>query len=78
MASYSGHIDVVRWLVSELGCDATAERNHNGWTALLWACDGGRLDVARYLVAEAGSDVTFERNKVTTASARMLTVLSSL
>ena len=49
MACYGGHSDIVRYLVSELGC-STAYQNKHGNTPLLEACRYGPLTVVEILL----------------------------
>ena len=53
-ASYNGHLDVVRLLLTE-GADITIADN-NGWTALHYASMFGHLDIVRLLLTE-GADI---------------------
>ena len=48
-AYHNGHVDIVRYLVSEQGC-STACQNKNGDTLLHMACREGHLAVAEYLL----------------------------
>ena len=52
-ACYWGHLDIVRYLVSEQGC-STACQNKNGDIPLHVACREGHVDIVRYLVSEQG------------------------
>jgi uncharacterized protein len=53
LASFRGHVGVVRWLLDNGA--ATDERSTTGCTALWLACHGGHLPVARLLL-ERGAD----------------------
>ena len=53
LACYWGHVDIVRYLVSEQSC-STACQKKNGDTLLHEACTGGYLNIVRYLVSEQG------------------------
>ena len=49
-ASAAGHLDVVRYLVAERGCDAECVES-DGETPLLWTCGCGRWFVPRDMMA---------------------------
>ena len=53
VACRRGHVDIVRYLVSEQGCSAVCQ-NKNGNTALHVACYWSHVDIVRYLVSEQG------------------------
>ena len=50
-AARNGHLDVVRYLVTEKNADVDA-RTFEGTTAFGWAVWRGRLEVARWLVEQ--------------------------
>eukprot|EP01006_Ploeotia_vitrea_P060057 TRINITY_DN75235_c0_g1_i1.p1 TRINITY_DN75235_c0_g1~~TRINITY_DN75235_c0_g1_i1.p1 ORF type:complete len:517 (+),score=48.52 TRINITY_DN75235_c0_g1_i1:35-1585(+) len=53
-AAANGHMEVVKWLLSdEGGCDLT-ERDRQEFTALLWAVHNGHLELSRWLIDEKG------------------------
>ena len=49
------HIDVVKYLISEHGCDPMCKDN-NGWTCLHYAGECGSLDIMKYLITECKCD----------------------
>eukprot|EP00980_Cylindrotheca_fusiformis_P026364 scaffold15973_cov120-Cylindrotheca_fusiformis.AAC.5 len=53
-AAGSGHLDIVRYLVEERGCDPDhgqqGKRSFSGRTALHWAARNGHLEIVQYLV----------------------------
>ena len=53
VACHKGHVDIVRYVVSEQGC-STVCQNKNGDTPLHVACYKGHVDIVRYLVSEQG------------------------
>jgi hypothetical protein len=56
-AAGGGWLQVVRWLLGEVGVAADTS-NKDGRTALMWACKNGHAGVVRYLLEEGGADVT--------------------
>jgi ankyrin repeat protein len=64
LASYGGHIGVVRQLLQHTGGRGLNETNGWGATALWWACSYGRVEVVRALLW-AGADRTIARDGVT-------------
>ena len=57
LASLKGHLEVLRYLHREAGCDLNATRE-DGRTAAMAASEGGHLEVLRYLHRDAGCDLT--------------------
>ena len=49
-AAFGGHLEIVRWLVEEIGLPLDAAEK-DGITPLLWALNQGHEEVAAYLVA---------------------------
>ena len=64
-ACYNGHLDVIRYLVTECKCDPMCKSN-NGSTPLHSACYNGHLDVIRYLVTECKCDPMCKSNNGST------------
>ena len=63
-ACRSGHLDVVRYLVSESGC-STARQNKNGYTLLLVACRNRcRAVVELLLTAQDCSTACNEHSRI--------------
>jgi hypothetical protein len=58
LATYYGHLDVVKWLIRE-GGSTTTEANYHNQTALLFAAKNGHLNVGKWLLLEGGSVVYF-------------------
>lgn len=56
-AAHGGHLEVVKFLVEELGADV----HYKGDQALCWAAGLGRLPVVKYLV-KRGADVHADHN----------------
>ena len=56
MACYFGHVDVARWLVTEMHAKINHVSN-DGMSPLLCAVDKGHLHVVQYLIEEALVDV---------------------
>ena len=55
LASYTGHIDIVKYLIEGMGCDVAC-RNKLGNTPLHAAAFKGALDIVQYLIVERGCD----------------------
>ena len=53
VACHKGHVDIVRYLVSEEGC-STACQNNDSDIPLRLAYNGGHVDIVRYFVSEQG------------------------
>ena len=61
VACRGGHVDIVRYLVSERGCNATRNNfNSRGDSSLHVACHAGRVEVVKYLVSERKGVTAFE------------------
>ena len=56
-ASIHGHLDIVLFLVCEIGCDPVST-NSGGQSCLHLAAQNGHLPVIRYLLEEVGCDMT--------------------
>ena len=81
-ACHEGHVHIVRYLVSELGCSAACQ-NRYGDTPLHEACRGGYVDIVRYLVGERGCSTACQNSKGNTplleaCKARWLSVVEIL
>ena len=61
-ACYYGHLDIVKYLVQEQGCDVNST-NINGWHSLIFAVYGGHLDVVDYLLYETAVDINLRDTK---------------
>ena len=57
VASIHGHLDIVQFLVCEIGCDPVST-NSGGQSCLHLAAQHGHLPVMRYLLEEVGCDMT--------------------
>ena len=60
-----GHLEVVKFLIEEKGCDYTLIcRNKEGFaiSPLHSACENGHLDIVRYLVDEQSVDLTYAKS----------------
>ena len=55
LACRNGHLEVVKYLVSEVQCDPNCRTQGNA-TPLHLACQKGHLEVVKYLVCEVQSD----------------------
>ncbi|KAK0530520.1 hypothetical protein OC835_003988 [Tilletia horrida] len=55
LAASSGHLEAVRMLVLQAGCDIN-ERDEAGWTALMWAVSASNLPLVSFLLSN-GADV---------------------
>ncbi|KAK0555746.1 hypothetical protein OC846_000408 [Tilletia horrida] len=55
LAASSGHLEAVRTLVLQAGCDIN-ERDEAGWTALMWAVSASNLPLVSFLLSN-GADV---------------------
>ncbi|KAE8245378.1 hypothetical protein A4X13_0g5953 [Tilletia indica] len=58
LAASSGHLEVVRTLVLQAGCDID-ERDEAGWTALMWAVSASNLPLVSFLLSN-GADVEIQ------------------
>ena len=58
-ACKSGHMGIVKYLVTEQHCDPVC-KNHDGRTPLHEACERGHLDIAKYLVTDQHCDPACE------------------
>jgi hypothetical protein len=56
IAAQNGHVDIVRYLVAELGVNVN-QASKIGATPLYYAAQEGNLDMVRCLVRELGADV---------------------
>lgn len=54
-AAGGGHLDVLVWLLEEVGVGVDAA-NKDGRTALMWGCKAGQLEAVNYLLHGAGAD----------------------
>lgn len=70
-AAGGGHLQVVQYLIHELGCDPGApqwsRRSFGGRTALHWAARNGHVHVVEHLLDECGANVASETQDGTTA-----------
>jgi len=62
MACHNGHVDMVRYLVSEQECNPTCQ-NWNGDTPLHGACHEGHVDVVKYFVTEQGCSAACQNRR---------------
>ena len=60
-AAYNGHLDLVRYFITEHSCSPIAENNYNS-TPLHLACSNGQLNVVQYLISEAHCNPSCEDN----------------
>ncbi|EAX97244.1 hypothetical protein TVAG_037510 [Trichomonas vaginalis G3] len=60
IASYTGHLEVVQYLIS-IGANKET-KNNGGWTPLICASDYGYLEVVKYLIS-VGADKEAKNNK---------------
>ena len=58
-ACKSGHMGIVKYLVTEQHCDPVC-KNHDGRTPLHEACERGHLDIVKYLVTDQHCDPACE------------------
>lgn len=58
---YHGKLDIVKYLIEELGLSVN-EIDKYGQTCLFLACSGGRVDVVKYLVEEKQLDINKRNN----------------
>lgn len=65
-AAARGRINVVRYLVNELGVDVNQARHEDGQTPLFVAAQNNSLDAVRCLVKEFGADVHKSTHEATT------------
>ena len=54
-ACYFGHLDIVEYLVRDLGADVNA-KSSRGWNSLVFAIFGGHLDVIDFLIYDSDVD----------------------
>ena len=54
-ASQGGHLNIIQYLITELGCDPTTPSN-NGTLPLHIACHNGHLNAAKYLITKQKCD----------------------
>jgi hypothetical protein len=66
-AAANGNLDVMRYLVVELGADVTQAEDEGGQAALHIACHGGRLNIVRCLLNELLAEGNKEANSGFTA-----------
>ncbi len=70
-AAGSGHLNIVRYLQEECGCDPNqsqqGKRSFSGRTSLHWAARNGHLEVVEYLVLECHVDLEAATSDGTTA-----------
>ena len=52
-AAGGGHLEVVKYLIEDRGCDPNITDNY-GWNALYCAARVGHLEVVKYLIEERG------------------------
>ena len=55
MLHKGGHLNIIQYLITELGCDPTTPSN-NGALPLHIACHNGHLNVAKYFITEQKCD----------------------
>ena len=48
---FSGNVELVRYLVEEVGCDINAKGN-NDYTSLHWACEKNQLEIVKFLTSK--------------------------
>ena len=49
--SFSGNVELVRYLVEEAGCDINA-KGENDYTSLHWACEKNQLEIVKFLTSK--------------------------
>ena len=62
LASFYGHLHIVRYLVEDCQVDASTKDNE-GWTSLHFASRDGRLNMLPYLVHDCHVDATAENKE---------------
>ena len=55
-ACTGGHLEIIQWLVTEVGCDVNAQ-NKVGRTPLMFAAKYGHCDCIRWMVEDAGANI---------------------
>ena len=56
-ACLNGHLDAVKYFITEQNCDPNSRGQH-GFTPLHYASQGGHLNIIQYLITELGCDPT--------------------
>ncbi len=54
-AASHNHLEIIQLLLSQ--SVAVDSRNHNQWTALMFACKAGNTEIARILIEQGHADV---------------------
>ena len=56
IACINGHLDLIKYLITEQNCDPMCEEEDIKWTSLHHACQGGHKHIVQYLISELGCD----------------------